>query len=364
MITVNGTNGLVFNDNSAQNTAATGFGFKNRIINGDMRIDQRNAGAVLTPTASTYTVDRWQANLSVTSKYSVQQQTTVVPSGFTYAMKITSLSAYAVGATENFAMAQSIEGFNVADLAWGTSSASPVTLSFRVYSSLTGTFGGSLINASANRSYPFSYSISTANTWTTVAITIPGDTTGTWGTTNGVGIGVYFGLGVGSTYSGTAGAWAGSLYFSATGATSVVGTSGATFYITGVQLEKGSTATSFDFRDYGRELQLCQRYWQKTYDINTVPASFPVFAGSLFGFSYGGSTTCTFYWPFKIEMRSAPTVTAYNPNTGTAGQGCTGASANGSTTVNQVGTSSALMYLPSITANQYCYQHAIASAEL
>jgi hypothetical protein len=127
---------------------------------------------------------------------------------------------------------------------------------------LTGTFGGALTNSAETRSYPFSYTISAANTWEQKTITVAGDTSGTWLTTNGVGIKVIWGLGVGSTYSGTAGAWAGSAYYSATGATSVIATNGATFYITGVQLEKGSTATSFDYRPYGTELALCQRYYQ------------------------------------------------------------------------------------------------------
>jgi hypothetical protein len=159
---------------------------------------------------------------------------------------------------------QAIEGFNAADLAWGTASASAVTLSFRVYSSLTGTFGGVLKNGAGNRSYPFTYSVPTANTWTTISIAVAGDTTGTWATGNTTGIFVTWGLGVGSTLSGTAGAWAAADLNSATGATSVVGTSGATFYITGVQLEKGSTATPFDYRPYGTELALCQRYFTKS----------------------------------------------------------------------------------------------------
>jgi hypothetical protein len=267
-----------------------------------MVIDQRNAGASVTPTASVYTLDRWQANLSVTSKYSIQRNAGSVtpPAGFTNYLGITSLSAYSVGAGENFAIAQSIEGFNVADLGWGTANASAVTLSFWVRSSLTGTFGGSIINASANRAYPFSYTISAANTWEYKTVTVAGDTSGTWGTGNGTGIGLYFGLGVGSTFSGTAGAWSGSLAFSATGATSVVGTNGATFYVTGVQLEKGSTATSFDVRPYGQELALCQRYyWQ----INSETS----YAGLGSGVMVSGSQARIFM-PYPVPMRAAPTV--------------------------------------------------------
>jgi hypothetical protein len=244
--------------------ASSNFGFKNRIINGAMVIDQRNAGASVTPASGSYTLDRWIVETSQASKFSVQQNAAAVtpPTGFTNYLGVTSLSSYTVLAGDYFLVEQRIEGFNTADLDFGKATAKTVTLSFWVRSSLTGTFGGVLQNAAGNRSYPFTYSIPTANTWTQISVTVAGDTSGTWiGATNGTGLVVYFGLGVGSTYSGTAGAWAGSLYFSATGATSVVGTNGATFYITGVQLEKGSTATSFDYRPYGTELNLCYRYF-------------------------------------------------------------------------------------------------------
>jgi hypothetical protein len=267
-VSINGTTGLTFNDASTQNTAATGFGFKNRIINGDMTIDQRNAGASVTPTSGTYTytIDRFRGYASAASKYTVQQNAGSVtpPVGFTNYLGATSSSAYSVTSSDTFFLSQVIEGFNIADLAWGTANAQTVTLSFLVRSSLTGTFGGSLRNVDTpNRSYPFSYTISSANTWTTISVTIAGDTTGTWNTTNGQGIQVQWNLGSGSTFSGTAGAWAAGNLIAPTGATSVVGTNGATFYITGVQLEKGSTATSFDYLPYGTELALCQRYCYK-----------------------------------------------------------------------------------------------------
>ena len=236
---------------------------KNRIINGAMVIDQRNAGASVTPTVTgTYTLDRWNSSLSVSSKFSIQQNAGSItpPAGFVNYLGATSLSAYTVGAAEAFGITQRIEGYNIADLGWGTANAKTVTLSFWIYSSLTGTFGGSLKNNAGNRSYPFSYTISSANTWEQKSITIAGDTTGTWLTTNGLGIQLFFSLGTGSTLSGTAGSWAGANYNSATGATSVVGTNGATFYITGVQLEVGSSATGFEYRQYQQELALCQRY--------------------------------------------------------------------------------------------------------
>jgi hypothetical protein len=240
------------------------MGFRNRIINGNMAIDQRNAGASVTPAngAFTYVVDRWNYYVSQASKLTSQQSSTA-PTGFINSLLTTSSSAYSVLSTDAFVLIQFIEGLNVADLGWGTASAQTVTLSFQVRSSLTGTFGGSVTNSAQNRSYPFTYTISAANTWEQKTVTIAGDTTGTWLTTNGKGLALWFGLGVGSNSSGTAGAWAGANYLSATGATSVVGTNGATFYITGVQLEAGTNASAFEQIDYGRELMMCQRYYYR-----------------------------------------------------------------------------------------------------
>ena len=308
-VTINGTTGVsvgtgsvTFPDSSTQNTAATGFGFKNRIINGAMMIDQRNAGASVTPTAAIYTLDRWNTNCTVASKFSVQQNAGSVtpPIGFTNYLGVTSLSAYSVSSTDFFSVLQSIEGFNTSDLAWGTANAQPVTVSFWVRSSLTGTFGGSINNSGFTRSYPFAYTINSANTWEQKSITIAGDTTGTWLTTNSTGLHIYFNLGAGSTRSNTAGAWVGSLALAPTGATSVVGTSGATFYITGVQLEKGSTATSFDYRPYGTELALCQRYYgtNGTWYIWTAALPLPIF--------------------YKSTMRTTPTIAGSGAGFGTS----------------------------------------------
>jgi hypothetical protein len=278
------------------------YGFKNRIINGAMVIDQRNAGASVTPTGGSYTLDRWQVVASAASKFSIQQNAGSVtpPTGFTNYLGATSLSAYTVGASEAFNVFQKIEGFNTSDLAWGTASASAVTLSFRVYSSLTGSFGGFLQNSASDRFYSFSYSISSANTWTTISVTISGDTTGTWLTTNGVGIRLGFSLGTGSSYSGSAGSWGSSLNYAPTGSVSVVGTNGATFYITGVQLEKGSTATSFDYRPYGTELALCQRYYQRS----TSPSSNYAYVSN-WG-SNASTTTMRCTYPLKATLRTAP----------------------------------------------------------
>jgi hypothetical protein len=284
--------------------------FRNRIINGAMVIDQRNAGASVTPTSDdSYTLDRWSARLSVASKYSVQQNAGSVtpPVGFTNYLGVTSLSAYSISSSDYFSVLQKIEGFNFADLQWGTANAKTITLSAWVYSSLTGTFGGALSNSAGTRGYPFTYTISSASTWTQISITIAGDTSGTWvGATNGAGVYVSFGLGVGSTYSGTAGAWAtsASRILSATGATSVVGTASATFYITGVQLEVGTNATNFEYRPYGTELALCQRYYEIVGDGASATTRFPC----LFGYAAAGSTFGLGVG-LKVTKRAIPTMT-------------------------------------------------------
>jgi hypothetical protein len=272
------------------------MGFRNRIINGDMRIDQRNAGASVTPTSGQYTLDRWFFSVSQTSKLTSQQSTTA-PAGFKNSILVTSSSAYTVGASEIFLLRQNIEGNNIADLGWGAAGAQSVTLSFWVRSSLTGTFGGAFRNSAANRFYPFSYTISSANTFEYKTVTIAGDTSGTWATDNTSGIELIFSLGAGSTVSGTAGSWGSTAYYSVTGATSVVGTNGATFYITGVQLEAGSVASPFERRDYGRELMMCQRYYYQRlgsqavyWDGYAASGTYPVWAGS-----------------HPVQMRAAPT---------------------------------------------------------
>jgi hypothetical protein len=280
--------------------------FKNRIINGAMVIDQRNAGASVTPSGGfTYTLDRWQYGADPSGKVSIQQNAGSVtpPVGFTNYLGVTSLSAYTSSSTDQINIEQHIEGFNIADLGWGTANAKTVTLSFQVYSSLTGTFSGSLVNGSGNRSYPFTYTIASANTWTAASVTIAGDTTGTWATGNTAGVIVFFNLGCGSTFLGTAGAWTASEKHGVTGSVSVTATNGATFYLTGVQLEVGSTASSFEYRSYGQEFSLCLRY----YEVSNA-----YYGGSAVS---GQNNRCTVA-RFTVTKRAAPSLTFLGIGTG------------------------------------------------
>jgi hypothetical protein len=279
------------------------YGFKNRIINGGMVIDQR--GSAGTPVQTGFSVDRWSVIAVVGAKFNLGQSS-VAPDGFTKSLVATSLSSYTLTTNDTYGISHHIEGFNVADLGWGTANAKTITISFWVRSSLTGTFGGAVINSAENRSYTFSYTINSANTYEYKTVTIAGDTSGTWLTDNGKGITLRFGLGSAGIYTQTAGSWGTANAVQPAGNVSVVGTNGATLYITGVQLEVGVTATSFDFRSYGTELALCQRYYEAAAQVNKHGALYDgtLYLGEIF---------------YKVTKRAVPTVTANAGGTGTVG---------------------------------------------
>jgi hypothetical protein len=297
-LVLSGTNGVTFPDSSLQAAAASPYVLKNRLINSAMVIDQRNAGASVTiPSATTYSLDRFYFQQSQASKYSFQQNAGSVtpPVGFTNYLGVTSSSAYSITSSDYFNLGQNIEGYNVADLDWGTANAKTITISFWVRSSLTGTFGVSLRNNDADRNYQASYTVSSANTWEQKSITVAGDTAGTWTPmTNNAGLRIGFGLGVGSNFTASAGSWGAGNKFGLTGATSVVGTSGATFYITGVQLEVGTSATPFERRLYGQELANCQRYYQLLDHLSLSAAR--------------GTTSIETSFMFPVWMRATPTI--------------------------------------------------------
>ena len=283
---------------------------RNRIINGDMRIDQRNAGASVTCNNNqAYAVDRFYGEDNSDGVFTVQRVADA-PTGFINSLKATITTAdSSLAATQFAAICQQIEGYNFSDLGFGAAGAQTFTLSFWVKSSLTGAFGGSFRNSSDGRCYPFSYSISVANTWEYKTLTVIGDTTGTWVTDNGIGLKVWWSLGAGSTYSGTAGAWTSSLIITPTGAVSVIGTLNATFQITGVQLEVGTAATPFERRQYGQELALCQRYFEKSYNLDVAPG-----AVTTLGAPRQRVVSTDFWWSvaFKVAKRADPTCVVYS----------------------------------------------------
>jgi hypothetical protein len=301
---LDGSNGVTFNDASLQGAAASPFSLKNRIINGDMVIDQRNAGASVTfnqANSGFYSVDRFNAYCQqATGAFTAQQDTTVptLSSGaFVNSLKFTVSNTTAPGSTNRVLFRQIIEGLNVADLGWGSSSAATVTLSFWVRSSVTGTYGVGFINSAENRSYVGTYTISSANTWEQKTITVPGDTTGTWLTNNSNGIRVAFDLGSGSSFNASSsGTWVAQEACRTSSCVNWQQNSGATFYITGVQLERNTTATPFEWLPISTELALCQRYYQQIQPGGSLGVIF-------------STSSAAFATALGINMRTAPTAT-------------------------------------------------------
>jgi len=282
--------------------------FRNRIINGDMRIAQRGTSAVTVN--GSYPVDRFPTTHASDGAFSAQQVTDA-PAGFTNSVKYTVTTADAsIGATQILLFRQFIEGNDFADLGWGTANAKTVTLSFWVRSSVTGTFGGSIGNNANDRYYSYSYNISSTDTWEYKTITIVGDTSGTWLTDTGIGARIYFGLTAGADRVQAAGSWQTTAGFiaSATGQVQLLETLNATWYITGVQLEEGTVGTPFEHRPIGTELALCQRYYQQG-----PLTAFPTVIGS-------SSTYFATNFRFATPMRSTPSSTFFAPSSGNSGK--------------------------------------------
>jgi hypothetical protein len=291
-------------------TADSLQGFRNRIINGNMVIDQRNAGASVTvSTSGVYVIDRWKNRANGGGAFSVQQSSTA-PAGFTNSSLYTVTTAdSSIAAGDNYWIIQEIEGYNVADLDFGTANAKNITMSFWVRSSVTGTYSVFLSNGTTyNRGYVATYTINAADTWEQKSVTVAGDTTGTWGKTNGGGLSAGFNLGAGTNYQTTAGSWGSAFVQATSGTTQWISNSGATFYITGVQLEAGSVATPFERRPYGTELALCQRYY---YRAKATKEDYG------FGVAFIESGTLSgLLIPFPVPMRTIPSALEQS---GTAG---------------------------------------------
>jgi len=298
------------------------FGYKNRIINGDMRIDQRNAGATKQITATNdYTTDRWRAIATGAGRMDFARSTSTPPTGFSHFLRMTvGVADNSLTSTDEYFISQRIEGFNIADLLFGSASAKAVTLSFWVRSSLTGAFSGALRNAAGgalNRSYPFSYTISAASTWEQKTVTLTADTSGTWTTDASIGVEVCFCVGAATGQLGTANAWTGPTAVSGvTGTTNVMATVSNTFDLTGVQLEKGTVATGFDVRSHQQELALCQRYFCKTFPVGTAPVTGASSIGCLSQNGRELLLSFTKDWRFPVTMRASPTVTTYSLDAG------------------------------------------------
>ena len=302
-VTANTTFTLPDGDGSADQVLKTDgsgqLGFADRhanpslIINGAFSIFQRGTSATTVSGNDIFAADRFKGWANGGGTFTVEQSTDVPNNEFEFSAKLTNTATdSSVAAGDNYRWATDLEGYNVSHLAYGHSDAKAVTLSFWVKSSLAGTYCGALYSTTASRHYIYEYTISSANTWEKITITISsGDTSGSWNRTNGNGLRIYWGFGSGTTYQGTAGAWTAGEKWETSSQAAWIGSASATFYITGVKLEVGSTATDFVHRSYGEELALCQRYYAEAVDASGVASQTTVIQPMV---------------RFPIEMRTAP----------------------------------------------------------
>ncbi len=318
------------------------LGNRNMVHNGGFVISQRNFSSAVTQTGEAFTLDRWKTRMSANSKFSVQQVADA-PAGLYNSAKITSLAATTVGASDYYQFQHCIEGSNLNPANFGTATAKALTLSFHVKSSLTGTFSVCFSNEAGDKFLAQNYTISSADTWEKKTISIPAITTGSWNRGNTGGLFIYFTLGAGSGTLQSTGSWGTSFGRGGTGGANVVATNGATWQITGVQLEVGSVATDFEHRSVEQELALCQRYFWK-------PSGSTVGIGGYYGGRYGTSHFFVLVY-LPTTMRTVPTVT------GTAAVSGTTASISATTELCQ-------FYIANSTSNYITYTSISASAEL
>ena len=277
----------------------------NRIINGAMTIDQRNAGAAVTVTGTTkFAADRFGLVRDTGAATCTGQQSSTVPNGeFTKSLLWTTTTGATAGVDDDCIIRQYVEGFNFANLGFGTATAQNFTLSFWVRSSVTGTYGVSFANSAADRCYMATYSITVANTWEFKTITVVGDTTGTWVPDAGLGLRIFWDMGSGTSRSiAASSAWGSSYGTGLTGGVKIAANTGATFYITGVQLEAGSTASSFAHENYSDTLQKCLRFYEQI----AKDGNNETLIGN--GFGYANGTLVFQYYKYNVQKRVIPTL--------------------------------------------------------
>lgn len=369
-VAINGTNGITYNDGSLQPSAPVG---RNLIINGDMQIAQRATSVTGITSTNYYTADRWRTDVTTAGTWT-QTQDTDVPTGqgFANSLKLDCTTADAsLASGDRIFLGQRIEGFNVQSLAKGTPTAKSITVSFWVKSNKTGTYIVELFDSDNSRQISTSYTISVADTWEKKTITNVGDTTGVLANDNGIGLMVQFWFAAGSNYqSGTLSTtWGTSTNANrAVGQVNIADSTSNYFNITGVQLETSTVATPFEHLQYGQQLALCQRYYEKSYSIDVVPTT----NTALGAVTLTVNSTINGYMagsrPFVVSKRAIPTIIIYSPagNSGTVADGNTTNFKTG--TALQTGTAGFSLQNNSgetwTPVSNLIYFHFIASAEL
>ena len=273
---------------------------RNIIINGGVTIHQRGGTHTHSGSSSNYYgPDRFMHNCTGNGKTSIQQSTDA-PNGFTNSLLITTTTQAATASSDIAYVGQYIEANNITQLGWGASGATTATLSFYAKSSLTGNFAVWTIFRDSTASNHFTFTINNANTWERKTITIPALTSGGVASGSGRGVSVQFDTGTGSARNGTAGTWSlDTNNLTESGTVKLTANASATLQVTGLQLEVGDTATSFEHRSFGEELSRCQRYYVKY----AGPRRYPFINGA------GANTQGFLNFQYPVKMRAAPTVT-------------------------------------------------------
>ena len=285
-------------------------GRKNLIINGACTINQRLGSGTYTLTSSAdyFPVDRFRSWAVGGGQFTIQRSDDAPPGFRNSIMYTVSTVDTSVASSEYYCVQQRIEGYNTSFLKWGTNDAIPVTLSFYVKSDIPGTYSGSFWNSGQAYSCVFEYEIFESDVWEYKVVSMPGPRVGTWNSTDGVGLGIWWDFGSGAGFNATPGIWQSTGDFRSADQVPFIASSGAKFRMTGIQLEPGLVATEFEHRNHGEELALCQRYywqqenflWLYSLDVNH------------------GYVRANIFHP--VEMRAVPTVTGtFNYNGSSSG---------------------------------------------
>lgn len=286
----------------------------NLIINPSFRIWQR---ATSFTTASGYTSDRWEFT-DVGAGVVTVSRSTGGPTGTQYAWEANVTTADAsIAAGDLYTVNQPIEGSNIHETRIGTASAESVTITFDVYSAVTGTHCISLRNSAANRSYVAEYTVNSANTWETKSITIALDTTGTWLYDIGIGLNVTWCLAGGSTFQTTAGSWTAGNFVCSSNQVNVMGTLANKFRLSDVKVEIGIQSTLFRSLLIEQEIEACQRYYEKSYNLSVAPGSVSV--PGIHGGRQSGTGNYVGVQAFSTRKRTTPSMTGYRSDTGASG---------------------------------------------
>jgi len=355
---------------------AGAFSGRNLIINGAQEVDQRGSGssAIGTLTNGKYITDRWNVRGEGNTTGQCSQSANV-PDGFVNSLLIeVGATAVARSANTNRFIRHNMEGYSMRSLRWGTSAAKAATISFWIKSSLTGTYSFAFFSGSLDQHYATNYTIDTADTWEFKTISVPGPTSGTFRTDNGLALYIQWDLGTGSNYqTSTLNQWASGDKRCSNNAVDFFNTANATLRITGIQFEMGEKVTSFEYRSYGDELARCQRYFCKSYNDGVNPGTnTSIGIKSIRNYSSDArsdhSTTCQ----FPVTMRAAPTVVFYAKG-GTQDRFSTGNSTygvfSGTNTISSASNHGmtglgGVSLGTSVSANSFTYFHFTAAAEL